>query len=309
MVSARYRVGLLCTHPVQYYVPWYRALAEQVDLEVFYCHRQTAEGQSAAGFDVPFNWDIPLLEGYSHTFLDNHSRAPDVSTYFGCDTPDIKRIIARERFDAFIVHGWYVKSYWQAALACRRTGTPIFVRGDSQLLTPRTQLKRLLKYSFYRSFIPRFDGYLVVGERARQYYQHYGADPERMFFVPHAVDNRFFASRAEALRSERAGLRASFNIPEEAVVYLFAGKLIEKKRPQDFIRAIAAASSSENRVHGLIAGDGSLRIELEEMVRQNNLPVSFCGFLKSDGDAQGLCGERCAGSSFGWRRDVGAGRQ
>ena len=129
MVSARYRVGLLCTHPVQYYVPWYRALAEQVDLEVFYCHRQTAEGQSAA------RWMF-LSTGTFLCWKDTATRfwiiihARPMSIYFGCDTPDIKRIIARKRFDAFIVHGWYVKSYWQAALACRRAGTPIFVRGD-----------------------------------------------------------------------------------------------------------------------------------------------------------------------------------
>src|SRR2546423_266580 len=194
-----HRVGLLNTHPIQYYAPWYRALARKVDLEVYYCHRQTAAGQSQAGFAVEFEWDVPLLEGYRHHFLDNQSPSPDASTFAGCDTPEIKDIISQSRFDAFIVHGWYVKSFWQAMLACWQNGTPLLVRGDSQLFTPRSLPRRWLKYFLYRSFIPHFVGYLVVGEMARQYYLTYGADPERMFFVPHSVDNDFFARQARQL--------------------------------------------------------------------------------------------------------------
>lgn len=277
--SAFCHVGLLNTHPVQYYAPWYKALAQEIHLEVFYCHRQTAGGQAQAGFGVEFEWDVPLLEGYRYHFLDNHSRSPNVSTFAGCDTPEIREIIAQSRFDAFIVHGWYVKSFWQAMLACWQTGVPLLVRGDSQLNTARSLPRRWMKYLLYRSFIPRFDGYLVVGERSRQYYLHYGADPERMFFVPHSVDNEFFSNRTTQLRAMRDQLRLTFNLPADALVFLFAGKLIPKKRPQDFIRGIALASRNTTNLYGLVVGDGPLRSELEEVVKQQSLPVRFAGFL------------------------------
>src|SRR3990167_7412105 len=193
------KLGLLATHPIQYYVPWYKALARQVDLEVFYGHRQTAEGQAAAGFEVAFEWDIPLFEGYQHRFLVNKAIKSDVSSFLGCDTPEIGAIIRRARFDAFIVHGWATKSYWQAMIACWMSGTPLLIRGDSHLFTARSRFYRIAKYPFYRSFIPWFNAYLVVGERARAYYRHYGADSRRMFFSPHAVDNVFFSTQAALL--------------------------------------------------------------------------------------------------------------
>lgn len=273
------RLGILATHPIQYYVPWYRALDRAVDLRVFYCQRQTPEGQAAAGFGVPFAWDIPLLEGYRHRFLTNQAREPDVSSFFGCDTPEVSQIICQQRFDAFIVQGWATKSFWQAMMACWRSGTPLLVRGDSQLASSRHAIWQVAKYLPYRLFIPRFDAYLIVGERAREYLLHYGASPRRMFFAPHAVDNEFFSRQADPLRRERERLRAAWGIPADAVVFLFAGKFIPKKRPADFVRAVAGASRRESRVWGLLAGDGPLRASLESLARDRGWPLSFVGFL------------------------------
>lgn len=273
------RVGLLATHPVQYYVPWYRQLAQVLDLEVFYCHRQTAEGQARAGFGVPFEWDVPLLDGYPHRFLPNRARKPDVSSFFGCNTPDVGRIIRHGAFDAFIVHGWAIRSFWQAIIACWRSGTPVLVRGDSQLPSARPGLVRLAKRPLYRFFIPRFDAYLVVGQRARDYYVHYGAEPRRMFFTPHAVDNDFFRDRAEALRKEREHLRAAWGIPAGATVFLFVGKLSHEKRPSDFVRAVGVASRDRPGIWGLVVGDGRLRPALESQVTEAACPVRFTGFL------------------------------
>lgn len=58
------RLAVVVSHPIQYYVPWYRARARVSDLEVFFCHRQDAADQAAAGFGVEFEWDLPLLDGY-----------------------------------------------------------------------------------------------------------------------------------------------------------------------------------------------------------------------------------------------------
>jgi glycosyltransferase involved in cell wall biosynthesis len=273
--SRRPRVGLMATHPIQYYVPWYRALSDLVDLQVFYCQRQTPQGQAAAGFGVAFDWDVPLVGGYQHRFLRNRTRRPNVSTFLGCDTPEIASIIRRERFDAFIVHGWATRSYWQAMLASWQTRTPLLVRGDSHLQTPVSAARRAIKDLVYTRFIPRFDGYLVVGRRARQYYLHYGADPRRMFATPHAVDNAFFEAEAARLRGDRARLRREVGLPEEAVVWLFAGKLVDRKRPADFVRAVGQADG----VWGLVVGDGPLRAELESRVSQQGSPVRFAGFL------------------------------
>jgi glycosyltransferase involved in cell wall biosynthesis len=138
---------------------------------------------------------------------------------------------------------------------------------------------RLAKRPLYRFFIPRFDAYLVVGQRARDYYTHYGAEPGQMFFTPHAVDNEFFRVRAEALRKERDRLRAAWGIPASATVFLFVGKLTDGKRPSDFVRAVGEASRAHPGIWGLMVGDGPLRRLLESQVTSADLAVRFAGFL------------------------------
>jgi len=278
-MERRYRVGLLATHPIQYYTPWYRALARLVDLHVYYSHRQSSADHARSEFGVAFEWDVPLLDGYRSSFLHNRARRPDVSQFAGCDTPELAALIRAERYDAFIVTGWGVRSFWQAMAACWRTGTPLLVRGDSHLLTPRSLPKRLFKRLAYGAFIPRFAGYLVVGERTRQYFMHYGADRRRMFPAPHAVDNQRFAARARALRPLRSQLRAAWGIPDDALLFLFAGKLVLRKRPHDFIQAVGQAARANRRIWGFVVGDGPLRGELEALVAQSGLPVRFAGFL------------------------------
>src|SRR4051794_11061050 len=131
------RLGVLTSHAVQYQAPWFRALAQALDLDVYFAHRQSAEEQARAGFGVAFEWDLDLLSGYRSQYLKNVAPQPDVNRYAGCDTPEISDIIRQGKFDAFIVVGWYLKSHWQAIRACRSAGVPVLVRGDSQLLTPR----------------------------------------------------------------------------------------------------------------------------------------------------------------------------
>jgi glycosyltransferase involved in cell wall biosynthesis len=117
-----------------------------------------------------------------------------------------------------------------------------------------------------------------MGARAREYYLHYGANPEKMFFCPHCVDNQFFASRAKALRTKRSEIRAEWGIDESSLCFLFAGKLTSRKRPMDFVRALNSARPYHN-VCGLVVGDGPLRGALEDFVRREKVPVHFAGFV------------------------------
>src|SRR5437762_2564689 len=102
-----HRLAIVASHPIQYQAPWFRALARTTHLTVLFCHRQDAHAQGDAGFGVPFDWDVPLLDGYDYRWLENRARKPDVSQRNGCDTPEISTIIGGGNFDACVVSGWY----------------------------------------------------------------------------------------------------------------------------------------------------------------------------------------------------------
>jgi glycosyltransferase involved in cell wall biosynthesis len=274
------KLGILSTHPIQYHSPLYRELASRpgVDLVVYYAHRPTPEEQGD-GFGVSFEWDIPLLEGYQSIFLRNVSKRRGTSRYGGCDTPEIAAIIDRERFDTFLVHGWHTKSFWQAMRACWQTRTSLMVRGDSILLMRRNPVIGWAKWMSRRRFVPRFDAYLIVGQRAREYYLAHGARADRMFASPHHVDNERFLATANNFRTQRDALRKRWNVGKDAVLFLFAGKLVAKKRPLDFVRAVSVMRDTAPRARGLIVGDGELRAQVEQTIAELHAPIIVAGFL------------------------------
>ena len=279
------RLAIVSTHPIQYHSPWFRALASHpnLDLSVFYGFHASPADQASAGFGVEFDWDIPLLDGYRYTFVNGECQKP--RSFFAVQAPRIAQMLAEEHVDAVLVNGWHYRAAWQTIFACWKRRIPVMIRGDSQLVSPRSHLKRFVKYPAYRSFIPRFDACLAVGTRSRDYYLHYGARPDCVFLVPHAIQDGLFQNAAEEGR--RQTLRREWGIQTQHIVFLFAGKLIEKKRPMDFLRAIAEAVSKEPRVAGLVVGDGPLRVACEQFARSLKLPMHFTGFLNQSqiGDA------------------------
>ena len=268
------RLGVLATHPIQNHAPIFRELARQCDLTVYFAHRQTPEGQAQAGFGVAFEWDVDLLSGYDSVFLDNRSRHPATNSFFGCDTPGIDEAVGSGRFDAFMVTGWGVKTYWQAVRACRRRNVPVLIRGDSQLAARRRLPLRLAKELVYPRLLRSFDGFLYVGRRNREYLRHYGLPMERLFFSPHCVDNDAFAAKAAAARSPGDGAGSAAR-PKSV---LFAGKLVERKRPFDLIRALARTTALGCRAEAVFVGAGELEDSLRREAASSGVAATFHGF-------------------------------
>jgi glycosyltransferase involved in cell wall biosynthesis len=244
-------------------------------MEVMYC-MQPDPVQQGAGFGVPFAWDTPMLEGYRCRWLRNTSRNPGVVRSSGCDTPELYDEIRRGQWDAVIVNGWVVKSCLQALVACRRSGIPCIVRGESNDLRPRPLHKRLL----HRLLLKQYAAFLYIGEANRRFYLKNGVPPSRLFFGPYCVDNGFFAGRAAAV--DRAALRQGWGIPADAVCFLFSGKLESKKRPMDLLEAmgrLAVAPGAGKDRCLLVVGDGELRSECETAAKRLNISARFVGFL------------------------------
>ena len=270
-----HRAAFVTSHPIQYQVPIFRLLAQRRDLEftVFFCHVPDGK-QQGDGFGVDFQWDLPLLEGYSYEILQNVAREPSVTSYYGCDTPGIAERFRRSGFDAVVVNGWVVKSCLQALHACRRLGIPCIVRGEANHLRPRPWWKRLLQ----RALIRQYAGYLYIGEANRRFYESYGARADQLFPARYCIENDRFA-RAAQDSNRRISARTRWSIPDRVVCYLCCGKLIPKKHPLELLQAIQHAIAAGANLHLLVVGDGELRRRCEQFAQDNNLPVTFAGFL------------------------------
>ncbi|MBI3316627.1 MAG: glycosyltransferase family 4 protein [Candidatus Omnitrophica bacterium] len=271
-------IGILASHPIQYQAPWFRELAKEFDLHVYFAHRQTSKQQAEAGFGQTFDWDTNLLEGYCYTFLENRSQSPGVDHFLGCDTPQIQQIIRQQNFDLFIVCGWNLKSYWQAVHVCRNLGIPVLARGDSQLNSPRPWYLASLKEIAYRILLGQFNGFLCVGQRNREYLLHYGVAPKRIFDAPHCVDNDWFKRQAKIDNVHRQALRRQLGISPDATLLLFVGKLVPRKYPLDLIQALSLLKNKGIHVEGLFVGSGEMESLIRQRAQNLSLKVHLAGF-------------------------------
>lgn len=273
------RLAVLVSHPIQYHAPLYREIARRgdVDLTVYYCSDQGATEKVDAGFGVSFKWDVPLLEGYKYVFLKNYSFRPNPDTFFGLVNPGIISELMKGRYDAVWVHGYSLMSNWFAFLGAWISRTPLLFRGETVLREGRPGWVRFIKYIVLKPLFGGTAAFLTIGSRSEEFYRHYGVPKEKMFFTPYAVDNEFFMGESERFRAQKERLKKKWGIPSHARVFLFVGKLIERKRPLDVLRAFKGIAQEDAAL--MFVGDGALRGELEQFAKEHRIKnVIFAGF-------------------------------
>ncbi len=232
-------VAILTTHPIQYQVPLWQALAQdgRVPFEVWYLTHHGTQPSRDQEFGRTFAWDIDTLSGYPHRLLDVVGHATP-SGFWKCRLRERLRDRLRSAGStALWIQGWQVAAYWQAVRETRAAGAEVWLRGESNDLAPQPPWKRSLKSVKLRWLFNRVDRFLYIGAANRRLYQAFGVPESRLYPTPYAVDNDRFARQAAILRERRTELRRQWGIAAGAFCVLFCGKLISKKRPMDLVAA------------------------------------------------------------------------
>lgn len=264
-------LAILTTHPIQYQVPLWQALARdgRVPFEVWYLTDHGTRLSWDREFGQTFAWDIDTLSGYTHRFLDVSERATP-SSFWKCRLRE--RLGNRLRASCarvLWIQGWQVAAYWQAVREARRVGVEVWLRGESNDLSPLSDWIGKLKRIRNGWLFQRVDRFFYIGKANRRLYEKFGVTEAKLYPAPYAVDNERFATQASVLRPQRAELRKKWGIPHDAFCVLFCGKFIAKKRPLDIVAAARTLLEKEqlSTLHILFVGSGELGPELRRACR------------------------------------------
>lgn len=287
MKDGKYRVLLLCEHPVQYNgVLWaLQARHPKLDILVAYCSLRGAQAAMHPEFGVEVKWDVPLLEGYPWVLVDDAGKpGKNGSARPGFFSKPLWRLIRDGGFDAIYVGGYYFPEAWFTLLAAKRLGIPYVLSTDVHSLESRrvrSAFSRAIKKAVVGRIFKMAGAVNTGSSGATAYVQSLGVPADRIILARNVVDNGWWGARAAEI--DRAAVRRDWNIAPDATVVLYCAKLQSWKRPGDLLEAFARASVEH--AHLIYVGDGPLHNELE--IRAASLGIAnrvrILGFVNQSG--------------------------
>lgn len=270
------RLAIISTHPIQYNAPLFRLLSERkkIAVTVYYTWGQSKNAVYDGRFGIERSWDIPLLEGYKAVFVNNTAKHPDSNRFFGVINPGFKKHLQAENYDAILIYRWSIWSHF-LLLQCLDNNQTLFFRGDSHMRgqknTVKTGLKKLLLRFVYRNVKKAF----IVGTYNKAYMKACGLQDDQLIEAPHAIDMNRFSANAEAMENEALLQRKALGIPDNSVVFLYAGKFYDLKDLSLLINAFKKLNDATSYL--ILIGNGEQEKELRKLA-ENNVRIHFLPF-------------------------------
>jgi glycosyltransferase involved in cell wall biosynthesis len=193
--------------------------------------------------------DALTADGFSVSVLEKPAPGkPDYLSSFR-----VGRFLRAGAFD--VVHSHNTQPFFDAAIGALLAGGPVLVHTDHARDFPDKfrymALEHVLSWRAYRV--------VGVSEHTTENLHRYERIPRRkLVTIPNGIDGRLFERPFD-----RALVRASLGVPENAVVALFGSRLEAQKDVPTLLEAFALLAERAPDVHLVIAGQGTLRPELE----------------------------------------------
>ncbi|SNQ51103.1 putative glycosyl transferase [Frankia canadensis] len=279
-------VAAVVSHPIQHFAPLYRAVNDRnLDLRVLFLSRAGLDRYHDRGFGTQVQWNSDVTDGYRHEFLADLALRPDWQQPNACRRAAgrVWAALDRLRPECVLIYG-YRHTFNLAALAwCRRRRVPALMTSDSELLGRRSTRARIVKRLALPPLLRSMDAFLTIGDNNEAYLAAYGVPRSRMFRVPLTTDEAALREAMDQRDIHRRAVRADLGIDPAALVALFAGKLIDRKRPLDLADALRELarrphSPQAREVVVVMAGDGQLRPALEEAAAELDGALRLVGF-------------------------------
>jgi len=266
------RVGLITTIPAPYRIPVFNFLAEKApfDFEViFLARREKRRGREFATLEgakfrhkFAFGFQVPLtprkMPFYLNLGVGLEARSYDVVVCGGYTSPASVEALALSRVlgRKFILWSESTNRDWRPSSFFRE--------------------------AYKRSFVRACFRFIVPGRAAKEYLLSLGADGERIWVAPNAVDVGFFSSVCQRLRGRKEEIKREEGITEEKVA-LYVGRMIDAKGVPFLLRAFFRVRRRLGGVALVLVGSGPKEGEYRRVCREEGVGgVYFAGFRRGE---------------------------
>lgn len=277
------KLAILLTHPVQYFAPVFRELAQQpnLQLKVFFGCNHGVIPREDPNFGVVFQWDCQPTAGFEHEFL-SHNYLEDLKGLRGIRLA-AKTFTAINRYqpDAVLIFAYSPTFITASTLLLCLAGHKLMLRADTtDEALSRSYIKDKIRQLFLSFYYRQFTHFFPIGTDSINHYLRMGVDKSRMTLAHYAIDTEFFQKQVDFWLPQRETLRANAGIGEQDHVLIYCGKMFPPKNPLIIPDALENLSPVEKQKTWFFAvGDGELREEFERRIKvQLGERAIFVGF-------------------------------
>ena len=267
------------------FIEWFNK--ENVD---YLNKEKKCEVHIACNFDYMDDTDEERTKTYIQKIKDegvilhniHFARSPFSKANFSC-YKQIKKIIDSEHFDLIHVHTPTVSILTRlAARKTRKNGTVLMYTCHGFHFHDAAPKKNWLMYYPVERFLSRYCDYIVTINR----------EDYRRASTFHAPNVRYIPGvgvdlkRIRECHVDKKKYKASLGIPDDGVLLLSIGEMIERKNHEVIIKALA--KTDNNKIYYAICGKGPLKDYLQSLATELGLKdrMLFLGFRK---DIPELC--------------------
>ena len=240
---------------------------EGIRIQVCYYEKKTRQWNiEAIGNGVEETWldMIPPLDGRIHWKLQLHR--------------GLRKLV--QESDVVMSGSYYTVSDNVLVGLCRKYHKPFLLLMDG--FEPHRIYEKESGWKFrQKKWVLQNTAYIWGnGTVCREYYtRRFGYPQERIINQCLTVDVQKIASFWEKRNSLREEIRKRYQIGPDERVVMYSGRLVEIKRVDLLIRAMAVLKKQGNYTL-LIAGDGEKRKELETLAEELGVKLQLTGFIK-----------------------------
>lgn len=243
-----------------------------------------------AGDEPGRQWDLDL-SGLDFEVLSGWQFRPpgQVNPFSFKWNPNILQMIRTFHPDVVALSGYIQPTVVGTALWCLKHGVPYGIACETSSRSTACTGWRWKARRFALSWIVKQMAFgLPVGREAAEYLGRFGPSRAPMWIFPNTPDTSAIIAESHRVRSKEveAELRIRFGIEADALIILYAGRLIPAKRPMDVLDAYEGLGADYGKTTLVVVGDGPLMPALT--ARLNRKDVVFTGWLRDPTEMAGL---------------------
>ena len=277
------KLAILVTHPVQYFVPIFKLLGSKNSFEskVFFGCKQGVQDTFDKDFGISFKWDINLLDGYNHEFINSKS-IESLKGFSGLYYAfKAYKKINHYKPDYVLIFSYSPIFIFLTTLLISRHRYSLMLRAETtDIAIIRSKINSYIRNNFLKIYYKNFSHFFPIGTNSENHYLSKGVSANKLSKVLYSIDFEYFQTQLQYWSPKRKLLREELGICSEDHVLIFSGKIAIQKNPMIIVESLKLLEKEIiDKIWILVVGDGNLKIDFQNSIKKIlKTRVIFPGF-------------------------------